>query len=77
MFNTDDTPLTPEEISRKLTEFLNANFPGARAFTSFQSQPEAAAPVGEPPPVRKFGDIFDFNLRPRDIKAHVDRFVIK
>lgn len=77
MLNTDDPPLSPEEISRKLTEFLNANFPGARAFTSFHQPPEPAAAREEPPAVRKFGDIFDFNLRPRDIKAHLDRFVIK
>ena len=79
MFNADDNPLTPEEISRKLTEFLNANFPGAATFTSFQRPPAPVQPQATepPPPPKKFGDIFDFNLRPRDIKAHLDRFVIK
>lgn len=77
MFNSEDPPPTPEEISRKLTEFLNANFPGAAAFASFHRPAEPAATVEEPQPERSFGEIFDFNLRPRDIKAHLDRFVIK
>lgn len=77
MFNNEDPPLTPEEISRKLTEFLNVNFPGATAFTSFHRPPAAEPAPDETPVPTKFGDIFEFNLRPRDIKAHLDRFVIK
>lgn len=77
MIHNEDHPLTPEEISRKLTEFLNANFPGATAFASFQRPVAPSSEAEPPPPARSFGDIFDFNLRPRDIKAHLDRFVIK
>jgi len=77
MFNSDDRPPTPEEISRKLAEFINANFPGATAFTSFQKPDEPAAEEVEPEEPGPFDDVFDFNLRPRDIKAHLDRYVIK
>lgn len=94
MSNGDDPPTppsppsspNPEEISRKLAEFVKSNFPGAMAFTSFEGMPGmAAAPQptepeeAEPPEETESGftDIFDFNLRPRDIKAHLDRYVIK
>ena len=44
--------------------------------------PEAEAPaqddsVAEPMEVNEADAIFDFNYKPRDIKAHLDRFVIR
>ena len=70
---------TPEEIQRKLGDFLKSNFGDKVSFTTF-TQPETAdggtpeppAAADEPPP-----DIFHFRYQPRDIKAHLDRFVIR
>ena len=77
--NGSDKPFpSPEEIQRKLGDFLKSNFGDKVSFSTF-SQPDAAAsgapeeaPAPEPPP-----DIFHFHYQPRDIKAHLDRFVIR
>jgi ATP-dependent Clp protease ATP-binding subunit ClpX len=61
----------PEELQRRLQAFLQSAF-------QQQGRPAAAEPAGatdEPAGADK--NIFDFNLTPRDIKAHLDRFVIK
>ncbi len=81
MGNSDDRPPTPEELSQKLAEFVKASFPGAVTFANFQN-PSGPAPSQqesppEPEPGDERSDIFDFSLRPRDIKAHLDRFVIQ
>jgi len=77
----DDRPATPEELSRKLADFVKTNFPGAVSFTPFdaafgakQREPEPEEPEAAEPAKNA---IFEFQLRPRDIKAHLDRFVIK
>jgi ATP-dependent Clp protease ATP-binding subunit ClpX len=69
---------SPEELQRKLGDFLKSNFGDKVSFSTFTqaetaeggSPDEAAAP---PPPA----DIFHFHYQPRDIKAHLDRFVIR
>jgi endopeptidase Clp ATP-binding regulatory subunit ClpX len=81
----DDRPATPEELSRKLADFLKSNFPGAVTLTPFdavfgnKSQESTDAPETEPPKAEASSrnPIFEFQFRPRDIKAHLDRFVIK
>ena len=67
---------SPEELQRKLGDFLKNNFGDRVSFSTF-TQPETAEgppPVPEPaaPP-----DIFHFHHQPRDIKAYLDRFVIR
>lgn len=66
--------MTPEQIQQKLAEFLRTGF-GARVGAS---APQAA---GDPPDVEEDEDfeqdVFEFNLTPREIKKHLDRFVIK
>ena len=68
---------TPEEIQRRLGDFLKSNFGDKVSFTTF-TQPETASEPPSPstadaePP-----DIFHFHYQPRDIKAHLDRFVIR
>jgi endopeptidase Clp ATP-binding regulatory subunit ClpX len=76
----DDRPATPEELSRQLADFMKANFPGAVAFKPFQNisrghDPDQGKEPDEASPTRNA--IFEFQFRPRDIKAHLDRFVIK
>jgi ATP-dependent Clp protease ATP-binding subunit ClpX len=60
----------PDELQRRLQAFLQSAFQqqGAAAAET------AGAPVDE---VAEDDGIFDFRLTPREIKAHLDRFVIK
>ncbi len=59
----------PEEMQRRLQSFLQ---------TAFRQPEPSEEPDGEAeaPPTGK-GDAFDFHLTPREIKAHLDRFVIR
>ena len=66
---------SPEELKAKITEFMKSNF-GDRVSVATLTQPEPAAESEEPPP-KTSGEEFVFNFLPRDIKAHLDRFVIK
>src|SRR6478736_4244270 len=65
---------SPEELKSKLTEFMKSNFGDRIAFTSV-AQPDMAE-TGEKAPPQE-AEEFEFNFLPRDIKAHLDRFVIK
>lgn len=59
----------PEEMQRRLQAFFQSAFPQSGAATE---------PVGEPElPTKLKDDTFDFHLTPREIKAHLDRFVIQ
>ncbi len=70
---------SPEEIQRKLGDFLKSSFGDKVSFSTFtqpatadSGTPESPEEPSEPPP-----DIFHFHYQPRDIKAHLDRFVIR
>src|SRR6266550_4222771 len=67
---------TPEELQTKLSEFMKSNFGDKVSFASF-AQPERAEESDDEKPVPQSGDHFVFDFLPRDIKAHLDRFVIK
>jgi len=60
----------PEELQKRIQSFLQSSFPqGARpAPAPAESEPMEAGHAARP---------FDFRLTPREIKAHLDRFVIK
>ncbi|MDX2079611.1 MAG: AAA family ATPase [Terrimicrobiaceae bacterium] len=64
---------TPEQLQQRLQEFLRSGF----------ANPPAAAPVGsevEPGSESEANGlqaVLDFALTPKDIKAHLDRFVIR
>lgn len=75
---SDKTFPSPEEIQRKLGDFLKSSFGDKVSFTTF-SQPETADgnPAEPPPAAEALPDIFHFHYQPRDIKAHLDRFVIR
>ena len=65
--------LTPEQIQQRLNEFLRQGF---------AQQPKesatAAAPVDpDPSTVEPKADVLDFQFSPKEIKRHLDRFVIK
>lgn len=66
-------PPTPEELQRRFQEMFRQMFPGgAPGFT--QAQP--GEPKAEEPPAEPF-DLERFRLKPREVKAHLDRFVIR
>ncbi len=73
----------PEELQKKLSDFLKNSFGD---HVSFRTVTEGFNPFvpqggGEGHDLRKEKekkrDIFDFNYLPREIKSHLDRFVIK
>src|SRR5690349_21982956 len=66
---------SPEELKSKLAEFMKSNFGDRVAFTTM-TQPDVAETGAEEKAPEDSKD-FDFNFLPRDIKAHLDRFVIK
>jgi endopeptidase Clp ATP-binding regulatory subunit ClpX len=74
---SNDQPMpTPDEMQRKLSEFMKREF-GDRVV--FAASPEAETAETTPPGkegVRPALE-FHFDYRPKDIKAHLDRFVIR
>src|SRR3954447_17288732 len=67
---------SPEELKSKLSEFMKTNFGDKVQFAAF-TQPDTAEASGDEKPAKTSDDEFSFNFLPRDIKAHLDRFVIK
>jgi ATP-dependent Clp protease ATP-binding subunit ClpX len=67
---------SPEELKTKITEFMKQNF-GDRVSVATFAEPEQAPAVEDEKPEKIDNDEFQFNFLPRDIKAHLDRFVIK
>ena len=72
---------SPEELKTNIAEFMKANFGDRVSFATFPG-PEAtetAETVTEDEPEEEVSSEFEFNfnLLPRDIKAHLDRFVIQ
>ena len=67
---------SPEELRSKLSEFMKSNFGDKVSFATF-AQPDSAEAGDDEKPVPSEESGFGFNFLPRDIKAHLDRFVIK
>lgn len=67
-------PPTPEEFQRQLAEFMKQHFPGVTnpSFATRAEAPGGDLQQRDPVP----GD-FQFAYKPRDVKTHLDRFVIK
>ena len=66
-------PPSPEEFQRQLQEFMRQHFqnaPGTSPRTEMSGAPES--PEAEPEPKD-----FSFDKTPREVKAYLDRFVIK
>src|SRR6266540_5984451 len=66
-------PPSPEEFQRQLSDFLRQHFQNNRAASPQPEAPGAAEPGGAPGKPEEF----DFKYKPRDVKAYLDRFVIK
>ena len=69
---------SPEELKTKITEFMKSNFGDhVSVATVLQPEPEMADASTEEKNEKSESREFEFNFLPRDIKAHLDRFVIK
>src|SRR5229473_914341 len=66
-------PPSPEEFQRQLSDFVRQHFQNARGPSA---QAENAG-VPEAPEPKAKAEQFEFNYKPREVKAHLDRFVIK
>ena len=67
---------SPEELKSKIAEFMKSNF-GDRVSFATLTQPDAVETGTEEKSPPEEADEFEFHFLPRDIKAHLDRFVIK
>jgi len=78
---SNDQPFpSPEELQKKLGEFMRANFGDNVKFGTVIQPQTADAGTPEPPeaaPESPEDDVFHFRYRPKDIKRHLDRFVIR
>src|SRR5438034_6693508 len=68
-------PPSPEEFQRQLQSFMRQPFPAGTATNlpgpdTSSHAPDNSDPDAQPPD-------FEFNYKPRDVKAYLDRFVIK
>jgi ATP-dependent Clp protease ATP-binding subunit ClpX len=61
---------TPEQLQQRLQEFFRASF-------AAPAQANPAETAEEPATEQKTHPVFEFKLTPRDIKRHLDRFVIQ
>ncbi len=81
----DQTPNTPSphEVAKKLADFMKANFGDAVSFQTVNESMGATPDDGSPYSTEfnkkeeEDRSIFDFDLRPRDVRDHLDRFVIR
>src|SRR3954468_16949266 len=68
---------SPEELKSKIAEFMKSNFGDRVQFATVTAPQPDEATTGEEKPAKIDKQKFVFNFLPRDIKAHLDRFVIK
>src|ERR1700751_447250 len=70
-----ETPFpSPEELQKKIQEFMKANFGDKVSVAAF---PQTEVTEEEPPPRQETFDPFEFHLTPKQIKAHLNRYVIQ
>jgi ATP-dependent Clp protease ATP-binding subunit ClpX len=67
-------PPSPEEFQRQITEFMRQQFQGGRGASA--QQPDSAG-GGESVSNEPKADQFEFKYKPREVKAYLDRFVIR
>src|SRR5467141_2613455 len=67
---------SPEELKSKLAEFMKSNFGDRVTFTTLTQPDRVETGADEKGPSEEAKEC-EFHFLPRDIKAHLDRFVIK
>jgi len=66
---------SPEEIQKRLSEFMKKEFGDRVVFASPETDRVETTPPSDGSPRKAIE--FDFHLKPKDVKAHLDRFVIQ
>ena len=66
-------PPSPEEFQKQLSDFVRQHFQNVRG-PAVQSESPATP---DSPETKAKPEQFEFNYKPREVKAHLDRFVIK
>ena len=77
--NKPEPPNSPEEIGKKLEDFIRSQFGDTVLFSSFQGGKESQM-HSEPPavePVKEDDSWVDFRYKPADIKAYLDKYVVR
>jgi ATP-dependent Clp protease ATP-binding subunit ClpX len=72
-YGSHSGPSSPDEFQRQLAEFMRKHFPGV-------TNPSFATDISHGDDGRGAnddGDNFQFTYKPRDVKTHLDRYVIK
>ncbi|PYK59352.1 MAG: ATP-dependent protease [Verrucomicrobia bacterium] len=67
-------PPSPEEFQRQLQEFMRQHLPSGNV-SSFTRPETSDASEGSHP--ESNSEVFKFDYKPRDVKAYLDRFVVK
>jgi len=70
-------PPSPEEFQRQLSDFVRQHFQGARGPGFVPAENTEVPPRAEILSVGEKTDPLDFDYKPREVKQHLDRFVIK
>ncbi|MGV3773840.1 MAG: AAA family ATPase, partial [Verrucomicrobiales bacterium] len=69
-------PPNPEDIQKHLSDFMKQHFPNVSLGNMFKAQ-ESGSSTESKAPEKEKDDGFDFSRKPREVKAYLDRFVIK
>jgi ATP-dependent Clp protease ATP-binding subunit ClpX len=69
-------PPSPEEIQRQLADFMRQHLQGPGRSAAF-SQTDTGSSTSEPADQKPKPEDFEFNYKPKEIKAFLDRFVIQ
>ena len=75
MMSTEQPLPSPDEIQRKLGEFMKKEFGDRVVFAAPRTETIETGQSSEEPKRKPVE--FEFNLKPKDVKAHLDRFVIQ
>src|SRR6185436_4496972 len=69
-------PPSPEEFQRQLSEFMRQHFQSSQS-SAFHKPQDADNVMTESEEKGSGEDILRFDRKPKDVKAYLDRFVIK
>src|SRR5438093_23439 len=75
--NTQNNAPTPEELQKKLQEFMKTQYGDKVVFANVAPQAETAQAGESGPETKEKTYSFEFDFKPKDIKAYLDRFVIQ
>lgn len=74
---SNEKPLpTPEEVQKKLAEFMQREFGDRVQFAAWPQAERVETGAGEESGGTR-RQVFDFQFKPKDIKAHLDRYIIQ